>query len=153
MLSFLQMDDGPRFFTIDEANALLPALRMALGDLSRLRAELEQAIVAAGGAEAAAAILRSDERPEAGREDAAARLQQVAAEVAAAVGRINGLGCVLKDVEAGLVDFYSIYDDEPVFLCWQLGEPAVAHWHPLDAGFSAREPIEGIEIEPPRFFN
>lgn len=147
------MDDGPHFFTIDEANALLPALRMELGDVARLRAELEQAIIAAGGAEEAAAILRLDERPAPGREDAAARLQRVAAEVAAAVGRINSLGCVLKDVETGLVNFYAIDDDEPVFLCWQLGEPTVAHWHPLDAGCLARYPIEGIEIEPPRFFN
>ena len=43
--------------------------------------------------------------------------------------------------------------EEPVFLCWQLGEPAVAHWHALDGGFASREPIEGVEIEPPKFMN
>jgi hypothetical protein len=147
------MDEGPRMFTLEEANALLPTLELALGDLARLRAELEQAIRAVGGAEAAVAILQRGEPPPAGREREGARLLMLAEEVGAGVERVNALGCVLKDIEAGLVDFYSLRDDEPVFLCWQLGEPAVAHWHPLDGGFAAREPIEGVAVEPPRFMN
>jgi len=145
MLSFPLMEEGPRIFTLEEANALLPALELALGDLARLRSELEQAIVAVGGADQAVAILQRGEPPDRGREEDG--------EVGSALERVNGLGCVLKDVEAGLVDFYALRDEEPVFLCWQLGEPAVAHWHPLDKGFAAREPIEGIEIEPPKFLN
>ena len=75
------------------------------------------------------------------------------AREADAVERMNGLGCLVKDLEAGLVDFYSLQDDEPVFLCWQFGEPAVAHWHALDEGFSGRKPLEGIEVRPPAFMN
>jgi len=51
------------------------------------------------------------------------------------------------------VDFYSLRDDEPVFLCWQFGEPAVTHWHPLDEGFSARQPLAGVSYRPPPFVN
>jgi len=147
------MDEGPRFFTLEEANALLPAIELALGDLARLRAELEQTIRAMGGAEAAVAVLQRGEPPPPGKEPEGARLQALADEVGTAVERVNALGCVLKDVEEGLVDFYALRDDEPIFLCWQLGEPAVAHWHPLDAGFAARQPIDGIEVAPPRFMN
>jgi hypothetical protein len=147
------MEDDPRFFTLDEANALLPALRLALGDVARLRSELERAIVAVGGAEIAAAVLRRGERPPLGREAAAAHLLGVAEQVTGSVERVNAMGCVLKDADAGLVDFYALRDDEPVFLCWQLGEPVVAHWHPLESGFASREPIEGVEIERPRLVN
>jgi hypothetical protein len=147
------MDEGPRFFTLDEANAMLPALRLALGDLARLRSELERAIVAVGGAEPAALILQRGEGPPPGREGEAAHLLEVAERVTESVERVNAMGCVLKDAEAGLVDFYAVRDDEPVFLCWQLGEPCVAHWHPLDGGFTAREPIEGVAFERPRFMN
>ncbi len=147
------MDEGPRIFTVEEANALLPTLELSLGDLARLRSELEQAIRSIGGAEAAVAVLQKGEPPPHGKEGEAARLKSIADEVGTAVERVNALGCVLKDIEAGLVDFYSLRDDEPVFLCWQLGEPAVAHWHSLDGGFAAREPIEGIEVEMPKFLN
>jgi hypothetical protein len=147
------MEEGPRFFTLEEANALLPALRLALGDVARLRSELERAIVAVGGAEIAAAILQHGERAPRGREAEAAHLLGVADQVTSAVERVNGMGCVLKDADAGLVDFYALRDDEPVFLCWQLGEPVVAHWHSLEGGFASREPIEGVEIERPRLVN
>jgi len=147
------MDEGPRIFTLEEANALLPTLELALGDLARLRSELEQAIRATGGAEAAVAILQRGEPPAEGKEVEAARLRALADEVGTAVARVNSMGCVLKDIEAGLVDFYTLRDDEPVFLCWQLGEPTVAHWHSLEGGFAAREPIEGVEVEQPKFPN
>jgi hypothetical protein len=146
-------DEGPRYFTVEEANALLPRLEVELGGLARLRSELEQAIVAVGGADVAVAVLQRGEDPPPGREAAGARLRTLADQVAAAVERVHGLGCVLKDIESGLVDFYALRDDEPVFLCWQLGEPAVAHWHTLEGGFAGREPIEGVEVERPRFMN
>jgi hypothetical protein len=147
------MEEGPRFFTLEEANALLPALRLALGDVARLRSELERAIVAVGGPELAAAILQRGVAPPAGRETEAARLLAIAGQVTNAVERVNAMGCVLKDADAGLIDFYALHEDEPVFLCWQLGEPVVAHWHTLDGGFASREPIEGVEIERPRLVN
>jgi len=153
VISFLLMDEGPRIFTLEEANALLPTLELALGDLARLRSELEHAIRAAGGAEAAVGILQRGDPPPEGKEAEASRLRSLADEVGTAVERVNSLGCVLKDIEGGLVDFYAMRDDEPVFLCWQLGEPTVAHWHSLEGGFAAREPIEGIEVERPRFPN
>ncbi|HET9598793.1 MAG TPA: DUF2203 domain-containing protein [Anaeromyxobacteraceae bacterium] len=147
------MDEGPRFFTLEEANALLPALRLALGDVARLRSELERAIVDVGGAEIAARVLQRGERAPRGKEAEGARLLAVAEQVTDAVERVNAMGCVLKDADAGLVDFYALKDDEPVFLCWQLGEPVVAHWHSLEGGFASREQIEGVEIERPRLVN
>jgi hypothetical protein len=66
---------------------------------------------------------------------------------------VNALGCLVKDVEQGLVDFYSMLDGEAVFLCWQFGEPGVTHWHPVDEGFAGRQPIEGVMVVPPVFPN
>jgi hypothetical protein len=39
------------------------------------------------------------------------------------------------------VDFYGFREGRLVFLCWRLGEPSVAHWHELDAGFAGRQAI------------
>jgi hypothetical protein len=63
--------------------------------------------------------------------------------------RINGylleleeIGCVFKGFEAGLVDFYALREDRLVFLCWRMGEPHIAHWHEVDAGFEGRQAID-----------
>jgi hypothetical protein len=47
----------------------------------------------------------------------------------------------LKDLDTGLVDFYSLRGSEIVFLCWKEGEAEIKHWHSLKGGFSTRKPI------------
>jgi hypothetical protein len=147
------MDDGPRFFSVEEANDLIAALQLEFGRVAQVRSELQPLIESMGGAEVAVAILQDGAAAPAGREADAARLRRLAGEITAAVERINEMGCLVKDLEQGLVDFYSLRDDEPVFLCWQFGEPAVSHWHPLDEGYASRQPIEGVFVKPPPFVN
>ena len=153
MLGFPAMDDGPRFFSVEEANDLIGALQLEFGRVAQVRSELQPLIESMGGAEVAVAILQDGEAAPPGREADAARLQRLAGEVTAAVERINAMGCLVKDLEQGLVDFYSMRDDEPVFLCWQFGEPAVSHWHPLEGGYASRQPIEGVFVKPPPYVN
>ena len=57
---------------------------------------------------------------------------------------LEGVGCELKDFEMGLVDFPSIRDGREVYLCWNLGEQQVTHWHEVSAGFAGRKPLDGI---------
>jgi hypothetical protein len=147
------MDEGPRFFSVEEANGLIGELQLEFGRVAQVRSELQPLIESMGGAEVAVAILQDGAAAPPGREADAVRLQRLAGEITAAVERINSMGCLVKDLEQGLVDFYSLRDDEPVFLCWQFGEPAVSHWHPLDEGFAARQPIEGVFVKPPPFVN
>ena len=147
------MDEGPRFFTLDEANALVPTLQIEFGRIARARAEIGPVIAALGGADASMEILRHAGEDPPGREAEAERLRALAAEITQAVERVNDLGCLVKDVDTGLVDFYALQEGDPVFLCWQFGEPAVTHWHALDEGFAGRKPIEGIEKRPPAFMN
>ncbi len=151
------MDEGPRFFTIEEANALVPSLEIEFGRIARIRAELAPLIRSLGGAEAAVEVLEDEGARPRGRESDAERLRVLAAEITSAIERVNGLGCLVKDIELGLVDFYALQDGdqdgEPVFLCWQFGEPGVSHWHALDEGYSARKPISGVAMRQPSFLN
>lgn len=55
--------------------------------------------------------------------------------------QLEGLGCLLKDLKAGLVDFYAARNEELVFLCWKLGEDSIQYWHTLESGFSGRRPL------------
>lgn len=147
------MDEGPRFFTVEEANGLVSSLEIEFGRIARARGELAPLIEAVGGAEAAVAILQDGGEAPPGREREAERLRLLASEITDSVERVNDLGCLVKDLELGLVDFYAMQEGEPVFLCWQFGEPAVTHWHGVDEGYAARKPIDGVTFRPPGLLN
>lgn len=54
---------------------------------------------------------------------------------------LENMGCVVKDLDLGLVDFLSYHDGREVFLCWKLGEKTISHWHETNDGFLGRKPI------------
>ena len=49
-------------------------------------------------------------------------LNGVTAKVKDALDQIHAKGCVVKDLDSGLVDFPSVIQNEEVYLCWRLGE-------------------------------
>jgi len=119
-----------RRYTVEEANALLPTLEPlleALRDAQRAMAERQDAVLTSatgnGGGAAGKEFLEASQT--AGR----------------AMAEIVGHGIVVRDPEAGLIDFPAERDGEEIFLCWRLGENAVAWWHPTDSGFSGRQPL------------
>jgi hypothetical protein len=147
------MDEGPRLFTVEEANGLVASLQIEFGRIARARAELGPLIESLGGADAAVAILHDHGEPPPGLQAGAERLRRLAAEITEAVERVNDMGCLVKDLELGLVDFHALKEGEPVLLCWQFGEPAVTHWHGVDEGFAARQPLEGVRAPPAGWTN
>jgi hypothetical protein len=147
------MDEGPRFFTVEEADALVSTLEIEFGRIARVRSQLAPLIQALGGPDDAVAILQGGAPLPPGREAEAEALRRLAGELTGAVERVNALGCLVKDVELGLVDFYALVDGEPAFLCWQFGEPSISHWHPLEQGYASRKPLAGAATPPPAFMN
>ena len=129
-----------RTFTADEANAALPEVRPLVERLVEARADLLAA--QARQAEVAARVGGNGGgfQPQLAASIAEAL---TAAETALreALESLDELGVVVKDLDAGLVDFPSDRDGELVLLCWQLGEERVAWWHTLDAGFASRQPL------------
>ncbi|HET6399338.1 MAG TPA: DUF2203 domain-containing protein, partial [Candidatus Thermoplasmatota archaeon] len=79
--------------------------------------------------------------------DLASRAHHARDEVEATLLAFQALGCELKDIDAGLVDFRSRFGDREVYLCWRDGEPAVAWWHPMETGLAGRRPVPDILSE------
>jgi hypothetical protein len=67
---------------------------------------------------------------------------QLEAVVRAAVDRIQDAGCIIKDLDIGLVDFPARLNNEEIYLCWRLGEDRIRFWHRPDEGFAGRKPID-----------
>ncbi len=66
-------------------------------------------------------------------------------QIMKSANQIQSFGCIVKDVNTGLVDFYSSIKKQNVFLCWQYGEKEIKYWHTIDSGFTGRLPLGSTE--------
>ena len=138
-LASIRRVTAPKLFSVDEANALVPRLALLIERLQRGARQLDAELRAEAAASGAAAGLRRSSSS-VGRSAARAVIE----ELDATVHEIQESGAELKDIRLGLVDFPAERGGEQVYLCWQYGEPEVAFWHRLDAGFGGREPLPGV---------
>jgi hypothetical protein len=74
-------------------------------------------------------------------------LEELVQAYNARLEELDQLGCMIKDLNLGLVDFYGKVNGRMVFLCWKLGEKKIAFWHDLESGFAGRRPISELERE------
>jgi hypothetical protein len=131
-----------RFFTLLEAEALLPSIEAYLGRLLQLKNEHEQTnaqlnvinqrIMLSGGMVPPREQVLELKR----QKDAAARSLKETVEA------IHETGCQLKDVEIGLIDFPTLYHGKEVYLCWKRGEEGIGYWHRVEDGYQGRRPID-----------
>ena len=57
------------------------------------------------------------------------------------MGKLEEIGCEIKGIREGLVDFPSIREGKEVYLCWRMPEKEILFWHDINAGFAGRKPI------------
>src|SRR5581483_11883040 len=60
----------------------------------------------------------------------------------AALEEVQEIGCLIKDLDIGLIDFPTTYRGVEVYLCWKLGEDGIEYWHGVEEGFRGRKPID-----------
>jgi len=129
-----------KLFTIDEANATLPLVKIITSDLVRLSRDVverrERLDQLAGGRDRDAVDVYSEELEQVHRD-----LEKDSKRLQGYVEELRQIGVEPKTATTGLVDFPSMQDEHLVFLCWKLGESEVLHWHELDAGFAGRQPL------------
>ena len=130
----------PRYFTAEQANEALAEVRplteelvehrRALLELQELQSSLNERIAGNGGNVEPREL-----------QDMQERLDEEVAGIARCVARIHEAGGLVKDLDAGLVDFPARREGVEVLLCWRLGEDEVGYWHGLEEGFSGRKPL------------
>jgi len=122
-----------RYYTVEEANAVLPTVRALVAKMLAARQRIVDAkpelwpvlekAAGNGGSPLASAVLVDFD------------------QVQHSVKTLDQMGIELKDVNTGLLDFVAQRDGREVYLCWRYDEPTVAFWHDLDAGFAGRQPL------------
>lgn len=127
-----------KFFTVEEANAMLPLVRAIAQDLARLSQNVVER------RERLSVMRQGERRQDQFSEELVAEeaeLEKDCQQLYEYVEELRQLGVEPKGVEEGLVDFPAILDNREVYLCWRLGEPEVQFWHDIEAGFAGRQPL------------
>ena len=133
MTTIDQLNITTEILDVGEARRRLPRIRKLIETLARQTTEVRER-------HAQLEELSPDKQPfEFGQQQQA--MQELQDDWRSTLKRLNDLGAYVKDPERGLIDFYTWKDGEIAFLCWQLGEPDIEHWHQLDEGFAGRKPI------------
>lgn len=134
---------GPRVFTEDEAQLLVPVICEAFERVDELRESLREAKLKLSTLEMLwGTELRKPKCPD--HEEAGAlveSLQEFQGGVAGIVQELAEKGVTVKDVASGLADVYHVRDGRLVFLCWKRGEETLEAWHHVDEGFAARQSL------------
>lgn len=120
-------------FSLEEANAALEFIRPLVAEILEVRLEIlrrqpdvwpvvEKALDNGGSREAGQMAWQIRELEE-------------------LIRQVHATGAMMKDINAGLVDFPGWRDGKQIFLCWKYDEPEILYWHDLNAGFTGRQPV------------
>lgn len=134
-------------FSVEEANHVVAEVRPVVEKLVRAKRELDRTesrvdvlTVALSGA--------GESNPDrAELQELKQRRKALGVEIERYLRTLHRRGCLVKDIDRGLLDFYAVSGDRLIFLCWQLGEGEVAHWHTLEGGFGARQPLNSSDLD------
>lgn len=128
-----------RYYTLAEANLLLPEIRQLMTWLRQTREDI------------ALRRLRMERlrREETGPGDPdrffteEAQIEFLILSARQQIDHLAVQGVEVKDIDAGLVDFLTLVDGEEAYLCWRAGEPEIRYWHGIEEGFAGRKRIDG----------
>ena len=122
-----------KYFTVEEANALLPKVEPLMAQLLERRARVTRSA-------SQMQPLLEDVHSDVGSHEASELVLDFRA-IERLVNKIQAYGCVVKDINVGLLDFLADRHGRDVYLCWRSGEPRIEFYHDLHNGFNGRQPI------------
>jgi hypothetical protein len=140
-----------KFFTVEEANALIGFLESTLERIRRnkqrflwLQEEISilKLIVECGAN--TRENKSKDENVNPNADELIEKLRQFKAvekEIEKGKAAITETGCIIRDEDQGMIDFFSIQNNTVVYLCWKKGEDSVRFWHSIHDDFESRQPL------------
>lgn len=136
-----------RTFTLNEANNLLPHVTKMMDKVMFLNSRIKsltadiESLVSIWGKD----VLEKDHIDNEFYFGRVSEREESFKELVKKINDVQSLGCVVKDSENGLVDFYHDNNGELVFLCWKYGEDKINFWHDVNDGFKNRRHIKQLK--------
>jgi len=129
-------------FTLAEAQRLIPQVDKLLREAITIKAEYDKGEAAMQAFTERVMMMGGISVDRAVALEARTQRDSAAARLRAAIQQVQELGCVVKDLDTGLIDFPTLFRGVEVYLCWKLGEEAIEFWHGVDEGFRGRKAID-----------
>ncbi len=133
---------NPKFFTVEEAEKLVGYLESTFERIKRnkqqflwLQEEIAilKLIVQCGADDKNADAVQLNQKT--------IKYKTISREIEKDIATIEETGCILRDLDKALVDFFSIQNGTVVFLCWKKGEDSIKYWHSIHDGIAGRQPL------------
>jgi hypothetical protein len=128
-------------FTLWEAEKLIPQIRTRMREAVALKSEYDEAEEAAQVQARRIMMMGGSLVDGKSAREIKERRERASAQVRSLVESIQESGCVVKDLDTGLVDFPTVFRGREVYLCWKLDEASIGFWHG-EEGFSGRKAID-----------
>ena len=139
-----------KYFNRKEAEELLPTIGQFLEDARQQKRTLDSITAEISHATARIMMLGGSLPPFAELNRKKSQCDKVTEQLAQTIDEIQQTGCLVKDLDSGLVDFPSLREGEEVYLCWKLGEAHIGYWHGIEEGFAGRKPLDDSQSEDER---
>jgi hypothetical protein len=141
-----------KYFERHEAEELLPAIEQFLEEARKQKQALDSITADISNASLRIMMLGGSLPPFAELNHKKSQREKISEQLSRTVEEIQQTGCVVKDLDTGLVDFPSLRQGEKVYLCWKLGEERIGYWHGIEEGFAGRKPLDDAQPgeEPPK---
>jgi hypothetical protein len=133
-----------QYVTLAHANSKVRALAGMFGSVLQLRTQLKGMYRSMAAAGYKPELDAKDEDVPAGSTTDLAVYRGLAETLRDQIEAILATGCVIKDIETGLVDWLAVHEGREIWLCWRYGEPHVTHWHELNGGYDGRRPVSEL---------
>ncbi len=137
------MTQPPKIYTQAQANQFVPRLKSLIPELRTIRCGIIQEkdqcdveeVTSFGSAGKLAELAREK------MDQHQANVRRYEREFEKKLKVFDEIGCDLKSIEPGLVDFYSESKGQLIYLCWKEDEPEISYWHTLTGGFTGRQKL------------
>jgi hypothetical protein len=136
-----------RIFTSEEANYILPKVISTFHRIFYLNERVKsltrsvEDLIDIWGED----IFDEDNQDKPQYKELLRKRKKMTRELRRLVDTLQKMGCLVRDIDTGIVDFYSEIDGSIVLLCWKYGEDTIKSWHPINSGFSNRKTLSVAE--------
>jgi hypothetical protein len=138
-----------RYFNREEAEELLPLIEHSLLEARESKQKVEVLDRELSRATTEIMVLGGSLPPYGRLAANRSEREKMEEQLRVALNRILETGCLVKDLDEGLVDFPTLRGGEEVYLCWKLGEERIGFWHGIEEGFAGRKPLDDRTPEEP----
>jgi len=129
-----EQEFSKKYLTIEEAEKLLPTIEKILRHTIKLNKAIELLssieIEVYDGYENLRRITKTNKE-----------FHKLSYEFYLNMEKLEDMGCIIKDLDIGLIDFFYKFEGRDIFLCWKLGEKSLKFWHEIETGYMGRKLI------------